>query len=55
MSGDIVRITWLPGTDRLDGSCHCGARHVCQDPTAMWEWMLAHPDHPPTTEEEPTP
>lgn len=46
MSGDIFRVDWLPGTDLLDGSCHCGARHTCQDPVAMWEWMLAHPDHP---------
>ncbi|MGW7082931.1 hypothetical protein ACWGH2_05460 [Streptomyces sp. NPDC054871] len=45
MSGDVFRVEWLPGTDLLDGSCHCGARHTCQDPVAMWEWMLAHPDH----------
>ncbi|MGW7066714.1 hypothetical protein ACWGII_38385 [Streptomyces sp. NPDC054855] len=46
MSGDVFRVDWLPGTDLLNGSCHCGARHTCQDPVAMWEWMLAHPDHP---------
>ncbi|GAA3088677.1 hypothetical protein ACFQ0X_01820 [Streptomyces rectiviolaceus] len=52
MSGDVFRVDWLPGTDLLNGSCHCGARHACQDPVAMWEWMLAHPDHPTTTEED---
>ncbi|WP_203645643.1 hypothetical protein [Streptomyces sp. SID14478] len=46
MSAQVYRIDWLPGTDLLDGRCHCGARHTCQDPVAMWEWMLAHPDHP---------
>ncbi|MFC8131510.1 hypothetical protein [Streptomyces sp. NPDC057302] len=58
MSGDVFRVDWLPGTDLLDGTCHCGARHACQDPVTMWEWMLAHPDHPdhpdrPTTEKDP--
>jgi hypothetical protein len=35
--GTVNRITWRPGTDRLLGTCHCGA---------MWEWLLAHPEHP---------
>ncbi|MEU6841557.1 hypothetical protein ABZ930_06735 [Streptomyces sp. NPDC046716] len=51
MSGETVaagvyRVDWLPGTDLLSGVCHCGARHEAEDPVALWEWMLAHPDHP---------
>ena len=37
---------WLPGSDRLRGRCHCGAESEAPDPVAMWEWLLAHPDHP---------
>ncbi|MFJ8825069.1 hypothetical protein ACIREE_25220 [Streptomyces sp. NPDC102467] len=56
MSGQVFRVEWLPGTDVLSGRCHCGALHSGQDPVEMWEWMLAHPDHPgtnhhPATEE----
>lgn len=40
----VVRIAWLPGTDVLVGTCHCGAEHEAQDPVSMWEWLLAHPD-----------
>ncbi|MEU0058846.1 hypothetical protein [Streptomyces sp. NPDC006334] len=48
--GEIYRIDWLPGTDTLHGTCHCGAEHTAQDPTAMWEWMLGHPEgHRPGT------
>ncbi|MFD8568857.1 hypothetical protein [Streptomyces sp. NPDC059639] len=46
MSGEVYRVDWLPGTDLLSGTCHCGARHEAEDPVALWEWMLAHPDHP---------
>ncbi|MCI3238835.1 hypothetical protein [Streptomyces spinosisporus] len=47
-TGEIYRIDWLPGTDTLHGTCHCGAEHTAQDPVAMWEWMLGHPEghHP---------
>ncbi|MEU0673741.1 hypothetical protein ABZ330_12755 [Streptomyces sp. NPDC006172] len=47
-TGEIYRIDWLPGTDVLHGTCHCGAEHAAQDPIAMWEWMLGHPEghHP---------
>ncbi|WP_229746139.1 hypothetical protein [Rhodococcoides trifolii] len=38
-----MRIVWLPGTDLLQGECHCGATHVDEDPAAMWDWLLAHP------------
>jgi hypothetical protein len=42
-TGEIYRIDWLPGTDVLHGTCHCGAEHTAQDPVGMWEWMLGHP------------
>lgn len=42
-TGEIYRIDWLPGTDILHGTCHCGREHTAQDPVEMWEWMLAHP------------
>ena len=43
--GTVNRITWLPGTDRLLGTCHCGAMGEAEDPVAMWQWLLAHPEH----------
>ncbi len=42
----VNRIIWLPGTDRLLGTCHCGAVGEADDPVAMWDWLLAHPEHP---------
>lgn len=42
----VLRVNWLPGSDRLRGRCHCGAETEAEDPVAMWEWLLAHPDHP---------
>jgi hypothetical protein len=41
-----LRVDWLPGSDRLQGRCHCGAETTGDDPVRMWEWLLAHPDHP---------
>jgi hypothetical protein len=41
---EIYRVDWIPGTDVLHGTCHCGAEHSAQDPVAMWEWMLGHPE-----------
>lgn len=47
----VLRVVWVPGTDRLLGTCHCSARHIAGDPISMWEWLLAHPDgHDLTTE-----
>ncbi|MCX5600167.1 hypothetical protein OG418_40445 [Streptomyces phaeochromogenes] len=43
-TGEIYRIDWLPGTDVLHGTCHCGAEHSAEDPIEMWEWMLGHPE-----------
>ncbi|MFG1923136.1 hypothetical protein [Cryptosporangium sp. NPDC048952] len=46
MSERVLRVEWIPGTDRLSGRCHCGAESEADDPVVMWEWLLAHPDHP---------
>ncbi|GAA5213580.1 hypothetical protein [Streptomyces thinghirensis] len=46
-TGEVYPIDWLPGTDVLHGTCHCGAEHTAEDPVTMWDWMLAHPQgHP---------
>ena len=42
----VMRVNWLPGSDRLRGRCHCGAETEAEDPVEMWAWLLAHPDHP---------
>lgn len=42
----VMRVGWLPGSDRLRGRCHCGAEAEGEDPVGMWEWLLAHPAHP---------
>lgn len=41
---EVLRVVWLPGTDRLHGTCHCGAATVAEDPGAVWDWLLGHPD-----------
>jgi hypothetical protein len=51
----VLRVNWLPGSDRLRGRCHCGAEAEADDPVAMWEWLLAHPDHPAGGVEQPEP
>lgn len=43
---NVQRVSWLPGSDRLSGRCFCGAESEAEDPVQMWEWLLAHPDHP---------
>ncbi|OZF26057.1 hypothetical protein CH295_25840 [Rhodococcus sp. 14-2483-1-2] len=40
---NVLRIVWVPGTDRLRGVCHCGASLEEGDPAVLWEWLLAHP------------
>ena len=42
----VLRVGWLPGSDRLVGRCHCGAQSEADDPILLWEWLQAHPDHP---------
>ena len=44
-AGTVYRIEWVPGTDRLLGTCHCGAVREADDPVLMWAWLLAHPAH----------
>ncbi|WP_200886675.1 hypothetical protein [Phaeacidiphilus oryzae] len=39
-----LRVEWVPGTDRLLGFCHCGARHTAEDPVELWNWLHAHPE-----------
>jgi hypothetical protein len=46
MTPRVLRVSWLPGSDRLRGRCHCGAETEAEDPVAVWAWLLAHPDHP---------
>jgi hypothetical protein len=42
----LYRIHWLPGTDTLRGTCHCGAERSGDDPVELWQWLLDHPrDH----------
>ncbi|WP_198653572.1 hypothetical protein [Actinocorallia populi] len=42
-----VRIEWIPGGDRLNGTCHCGARFVGEEPEEMWNRLWAHEaEHP---------
>ena len=42
VGAEVYRIEWLPGTDRLDGLCHCGARRSDEDPVQLWAWLLDH-------------
>lgn len=51
----VLRVNWLPGSDRLRGRCFCGAESEADDPIQMWEWLLAHPDHPRGGADEPPP
>ncbi|MDN5914983.1 MAG: hypothetical protein L0I76_07730 [Pseudonocardia sp.] len=39
----VLRVVWLPGSDRLLGTCHCGAETVADDPVDVWNWLLGHP------------
>ncbi len=63
LGGDrVLRVNWLPGSDRLRGLCFCGAEAEASDPNEMWAWLLAHPDHlaggpaePPATGPLPAP
>ena len=39
----LLRVDWQPGSDRLAGTCHCGAVHLADGPAEVWDWLLAHP------------
>lgn len=52
----VVRVVWLPGSDRLEGTCHCGATTVADGPVEVWDWLLAHPaGHHPAGDPAPAP
>jgi hypothetical protein len=38
----VRRVEWMPGTDRLLGTCLCGTTYEADDPIAMWDWLLTH-------------
>lgn len=42
-SGTIYTVEWVLGTDRLLGTCFCGAGHESEDPVELWDWLTAHP------------
>lgn len=43
---ESLRVVWVPGTDRLLGICHCGAKRQAGDPIEVWQWLHGHPvDH----------
>lgn len=45
----LLRVDWQPGSDLLEGTCHCGAVHLADGPAEVWDWLLAHPaGHEPT-------
>jgi hypothetical protein len=44
MSGRY-RIVWVPDSDLLVGTCHCGAERTAEDPVELWQWLLSHPAH----------
>ncbi|MFG6192566.1 hypothetical protein [Nonomuraea sp. JJY05] len=39
----LLRVVWLPGSDLLEGTCHCGAVQVAEGPVEVWQWLLGHP------------
>ncbi|MGW3508393.1 hypothetical protein [Streptomyces sp. NPDC000994] len=54
--GDVYRIHWILGTDRLLAVCHCGAEREFEEPVELWDWLLAHPEgHRPPAVAAPLP
>ena len=39
----VFKVHWVPGTDHLLGTCHCGAQCTASDPIELWEWLHGHP------------
>jgi hypothetical protein len=39
----VFRVHWVPGTDHLLGTCHCGAEYTADDPVELWAWLHGHP------------
>lgn len=46
LPGGVLRVRWVPGTDRLLGVCYCGAQREFEDPVELWDWLLEHPEAP---------
>ncbi|NUO97458.1 MAG: hypothetical protein HOW71_39020 [Nonomuraea sp.] len=47
---EVLRVEWLPGSDVLQGRCHCGATRSADGPVEVWDWLLSHPaGHSPAT------
>jgi hypothetical protein len=59
LSGErVLRIHWIPGSDTLLGTCHCGAHRSTEEPVELWDWLLAHPEgheRPPGQAVQPRP
>ncbi len=51
----VLRVAWVPGSDRLRGECHCGAQADADDPVLLWEWLAGHPGHAPIDAGPPEP
>jgi len=47
----VYTVDWVPGTDLLHGTCHCGASADAGGPVQIWAWLLAHPRHAPAPAE----
>jgi hypothetical protein len=39
----VLRVVWIPGSDQLLGTCHCGATRVADGPVEVWDWLTGHP------------
>lgn len=50
MTAERLRVLWMPGSDTLTGVCHCGAEKRADGPIEVWEWLLAHDQHEPSTQ-----
>lgn len=44
----VFRVVTKLGTDILVGYCWCGEPHEAEDPVALWNWLLEHPDRHPS-------
>lgn len=51
----VLRVEWMPGTDKLVGTCHCGARRTAEDPVELWTWLHGHPTGHEAGHEVPAP
>lgn len=56
-SSTIFTVEWVPGTDRLLGTCFCRAQKGSEDPIQLWDWLTGHPvgHRPPAATTRPDP